>query len=148
MGYRKLALNNLRLLMIFTLTLNSFLCVSTILFIVGIFGIILNRKNILLILLSIELILLSVNLNFIFFSSFLGDFYGQLFAFFVLSVAAAESAIGLAILVIFYKVHNTLSMKAINLLQGLVFFRCIAQWLERLVDNQKVNSSSLFTPIF
>ena len=134
--------------MIFTLTLNSFLCVSTILFIVGIFGIILNRKNILLILLSIELILLSVNLNFIFFSSFLGDFYGQLFAFFVLSVAAAESAIGLAILVIFYKVHNTLSMKAINLLQGLVFFRCIAQWLERLVDNQKVNSSSLFTPIF
>lgn len=108
--------------MIYLINLNSFLIISISLFIIGIFGIILNKRNILLVLLSIEIILLSVNLNFIFFSVYHSDFFGQIFAFFVLSVAAAESAIGLAILVTFYKVHNTLSINAINLLQGLLYY--------------------------
>ena len=96
----------------------SLVMVSSFLFIIGILGIILTRKNVLLVLFSIEIILLSINLNFIFFSLFLDDFFGQIFAFFILTVAAAESAIGLAILVIFYKVNVTLSIQTINLLHG------------------------------
>ena len=106
--------------MFYTINLSILFIVSSVLFIVGLFGIILNRKNVLLILISIEVMLLSININFIFFSIFLDDFFGQVFAFFVLTVAAAESAIGLAILVTFYKVHNTLSIDTINLLQGLI----------------------------
>ena len=82
--------------------LTHYLVVAAILFTLGIFGIFLNRKNIIVILMSIELILLSVNINFVAFSAFCGDLVGQVFALFVLTVAAAEAAIGLAILVIYY----------------------------------------------
>lgn len=78
----------------------------------------LNRKNIILMLMSIELMLLAVNFNFIIFSVFLDDIIGQIFALFVLTVAAAESAIGLAILVIYYRIRGTVSIEYINLLKG------------------------------
>jgi NADH-quinone oxidoreductase subunit K len=81
-------------------------------------GIILNKRSVLLILLCIEMILLAVNLNFIFYSTYLDDIIGQVFALYILTVAAAESAIGLALLVIYYRVHNNLSMDSINLLHG------------------------------
>ena len=78
----------------------------------------LNRKNIIIMLMSIELMLLAVNFNFIIFSVFLDDVVGQIFAFFILTIAAAESAIGLAILVIYYRVRGTVSIEYINLLKG------------------------------
>jgi len=81
-------------------------------------GIMLNRKNIILMLMSIELMLLAVNFNFIIFSVFLDDIIGQIFALFILTVAAAESAIGLAILVIYYRIRGTVSIEYINLLKG------------------------------
>ena len=96
----------------------QFLAVSMILFLLGIWGIFLNRKNILIMLMSIELMLLSVNLNFLFFSVYLDDFLGQLFALFVLTVAAAESAIGLALLVVYYRVRGSISVEFIHLMKG------------------------------
>jgi NADH-quinone oxidoreductase subunit N len=98
-----------------------YLLVSIMLFFIGLLGIVFNRRSILLILLCVEVILLAVNLNFIFYSVYLDDLVGQLFALYVLTVAAAESAIGLALLVIYYRVHNTLSIESINLLQGLFY---------------------------
>ena len=83
--------------------LSQYLTVAAILFVIGVFGIFMNRKNIITILMSVELILLSVNLNFVAFSAFLNDIVGQVFALFVLTVAAAEAAIGLAILVVFFR---------------------------------------------
>jgi NADH:ubiquinone oxidoreductase subunit K len=91
---------------------------STALFFIGLLGIILNRRNILLLLMSIEVMLLSVNLNLTQFSVSLDNVNGQIFALFVLTVAAAESAIGLAILVIYYRVRGTLSIEFIHLLKG------------------------------
>jgi NADH-quinone oxidoreductase subunit K len=92
--------------------------VAAILFTLGIAGIILNRKNIIVILMSVELILLAVNLNLVAFSAFLGDLTGQVFALLVLTVAAAESAIGLAILVVFYRNRGSIAVEDINLMKG------------------------------
>ncbi|HEY8071947.1 MAG: NADH-quinone oxidoreductase subunit NuoK [Methylocystis sp.] len=98
--------------------LTHYLVVAAILFTFGIAGIILNRKNIIVILMSVELILLSVNLNFVAFSAQLGDLTGQVFALFVLTVAAAEAAIGLAILVTFYRNRGSIAVDDINSLKG------------------------------
>ena len=98
--------------------LTNYLIVAAILFTLGIMGIILNRKNIIVILMSVELILLAVNLNLVAFSAFLGDLTGQVFGLLVLTVAAAESAIGLAILVVFYRNRGTIAVEDINLMKG------------------------------
>jgi NADH-quinone oxidoreductase subunit K len=96
----------------------NYLTVSMILFLLGIWGIFLNRKNIIIMLMSIELMLLAVNLNFLFFSVYLDDLVGQIFALLVLTVAAAESAIGLALLVVYYRVRGTIAVEFINLIKG------------------------------
>lgn len=98
--------------------LSHYLTVSAILFTIGIFGIFLNRKNIIVILMSIELILLSVNINMVAFSSFLNDIVGQVFALFILTVAAAEAAIGLAILVVFYRNRGSIAVEDVNMMKG------------------------------
>ena len=92
--------------------------VSAILFVLGVLGIFLNRKNIIVILMAIELILLSVNLNLVAFSAFLGDLTGQIFAMFVLTVAAGEAAIGLAILVIYFRGRGTIAVDSVDRLKG------------------------------
>ena len=101
-----------------TIGLGHYLSVAAILFILGIFGIFLNRKNVIIILMSIELILLAVNINLVAFSTHLGDIVGQVFALFVLTVAAAEAAIGLAILVVFFRNRGTIAVEEINLMKG------------------------------
>ena len=98
--------------------LNQFLILSALLFAIGVIGIFLNRKNVIIILMSIEIILLSVNLNLIAFSYFLNDLTGQIFSLFVLTVAAAEAAIGLAILVIFNRNAGSIEIEKINALKG------------------------------
>ena len=98
--------------------LSHYLTVGAILFTIGVFGIFLNRKNIIVILMSVELILLAVNINMIAFSSFLNDIVGQVFALLILTVAAAEAAIGLAILVIFYRNRGTIAVEDVNSLKG------------------------------
>ena len=95
-----------------------YLTVSAILFTLGVFGIFLNRKNVIVILMSIELILLAVNINLVAFSSFLHDLVGQVFALLVLTVAAAEAAIGLAILAAFYRNRGSIAVEDINLMKG------------------------------
>jgi NADH-quinone oxidoreductase subunit K len=96
----------------------KYLFVTIILFLIGLSGIFLNRKNIIIMLMSIELMLLAINFNFIVFSIFLDDILGQLFALLILTVAAAESAIGLAILVIHYRIRGTVAVELINLMKG------------------------------
>lgn len=98
--------------------LAHYLTVAAVLFTIGIFGIFLNRKNVIIILMSIELILLAVNLNLVTFSAHLGDLVGQVFTFFVLTVAAAEAAIGLAIVVVFFRNKGTIEVEEINQLRG------------------------------
>ena len=98
--------------------LHHYLTVGAILFVLGVFGIFLNRKNVIVILMAIELILLSVNINLVAFSAFLGDMVGQVFAMFVLTVAAAEAAIGLAILVIYFRNRGTIAVDDINQMKG------------------------------
>ena len=98
--------------------IEHYIVVSAILFVLGVLGIFLNRKNIIVILMSIELILLAVNINFIAFSAVLGDLVGQVFALFVLTVAAAEAAIGLAILVVFFRNRHTISVEDVNMMKG------------------------------
>jgi NADH-quinone oxidoreductase subunit K len=98
--------------------LPHYLALAAVLFTIGMVGIILNRKNIIVILMSVELILLSVNINFVAFSSFLGDLAGQVFSLFVLTVAAAEAAIGLAILVTYYRNRGTIAVEDINMMKG------------------------------
>ncbi|MEJ1161408.1 NADH-quinone oxidoreductase subunit NuoK [Prosthecomicrobium sp. N25] len=98
--------------------LSHYLSVAAILFTLGVFGIFLNRKNVIIILMSVELILLAVNLNFVAFSAFLGDLMGQVFALLVLTVAAAEAAIGLAILVVFYRNRGSIAVEDINTMKG------------------------------
>ena len=100
------------------MTLLQFLTVNSILFLLGIWGIFLNRKNIIVMLMAIELALLAVNLNFLCFSVFLDDLIGQIMALFILTVAAAESAIGLALLVTYYRTRGTISVDFISLLRG------------------------------
>ncbi len=98
--------------------LEHYLGVAAALLTLGIFGIFLNRKNVIIILMSIELILLAVNINFVAFSSFLGDMVGQVFTMFILTVAAAEAAIGLAILVIYFRNRGSIAVEDINTMHG------------------------------
>jgi NADH-quinone oxidoreductase subunit K len=98
--------------------LSHYLTVAAILFTIGILGIFLNRKNVIIILMSVELILLSVNINFVAFSHQLGDLSGQIFALFILTVAAAEAAIGLAILVVFFRNRGSIAVEDINNMKG------------------------------
>jgi len=98
--------------------LTHYLVLAAILFTTGIFGIFLNRKNVIVILMSIELMLLAVNINFVAFSVFRGDLVGQIFSLFVLTVAAAEAAIGLAILVVFFRNRGSIAVEDISTLKG------------------------------
>jgi NADH:ubiquinone oxidoreductase subunit K/NADH:ubiquinone oxidoreductase subunit 6 (subunit J) len=102
----------------FEITLGHYLAVAAILFTLGVFGIFLNRKNVIIILMSIELMLLAVNINLVAFSTHLGDLTGQIFAMFVLTVAAAEAAIGLAILVVYFRNRGSIAVEDINRLKG------------------------------
>ena len=101
-----------------TIGLAHYLTVGAILFTLGIVGIFLNRKNVIVILMSIELILLAVNINFVAFSAFLNDIVGQIYALLVLTVAAAEAAIGLAILVVYYRNRGSIAVEDINEMKG------------------------------
>ena len=98
--------------------LEHYLAVAAALFVIGIFGLFLNRKNIIILLMSIELMLLSVNINFVAFSAFLGDYFGQIFTLFLLTVAAAEAAIGLAILVCFFRNKGSIDVEDVNVMKG------------------------------
>jgi NADH-quinone oxidoreductase subunit K len=100
------------------MSLHHYLVLSALLFTIGIFGIFLNRRNVIIIMMSIELILLSVNINFVAFSRFMGNVDGQIMTFFVLTVAAAEAAIGLAILVSFFRNRATIDVEEIDTLKG------------------------------
>ena len=101
-----------------TIGIEHYVTVSSILFVLGVLGIFLNRKNVIIILMAIELILLAVNINLVAFSSFLGDLTGQVFAMFVLTVAAGEAAVGLAILVIYFRDRGTISVEDVNQMKG------------------------------
>lgn len=101
-----------------TIGLGHYLAVGAILFTLGTLGIFLNRKNVIVILMSVELILLAVNVNLVAFSAFLGDIVGQIFALLVLTVAAAEAAIGLAILVVFFRNRGSIAVEDINMMKG------------------------------
>jgi NADH-quinone oxidoreductase subunit K len=98
--------------------IEHYITVSSILFVLGVLGIFLNRKNIIIILMAIELILLSVNINLVAFSVYLNDLAGQIFAMFVLTVAAGEAAVGLAILVIYFRSRGTIAVDDVNHLKG------------------------------
>ncbi len=98
--------------------LEHYLTLAAILFTIGIFGIFLNRKNVIIILMCIELMLLAVNINFVAFSTFLGDLTGQIFTMFILTVAAAEAAIGLAILVVFFRNKGSIGVEEISSMKG------------------------------
>lgn len=100
------------------ITLAHYLTVAAILFTLGIFGIFLNRKNVIVILMSIELMLLAVNINMVAFSAYQNDLVGQLFALFILTVAAAEAAVGLAILVVFFRNRGSIAVEDINAMKG------------------------------
>ena len=101
-----------------TIGLSNYLAVAAIIFTIGVLGIFLNRKNIFIILMSVELILLAVNINFVAFSAYLGDMVGQVFALFILTVAAAEAAIGLAILVVYFRNRGTIAVEDVNMMKG------------------------------
>ena len=102
----------------FEIGLSHYLIFASILFTIGIIGIFLNRKNVIIILMSIELILVAVNVNFVAFYSYLGDVFGQVFALFILTVAAAEAAIGLAILVVYFRNRGNIAVENINAMKG------------------------------
>jgi NADH-quinone oxidoreductase subunit K len=101
-----------------TLSLNHYLVLGAVLFAISVVGLFLNRRNIIVLLMAIELMLLAVNLNFVAFSHYLGDLSGQVFVFFILTVAAAESAIGLAILVVLFRNLNTIDVEDLDSLKG------------------------------
>ena len=101
-----------------TVTLGHFLTLGAMLFAISVIGIFLNRKNLIVLLMAIEMMLLSVNMNFVAFSHYLGDMHGQLFVFFILTVAAAEAAIGLAILVLLFRNKSTMNAEDLNILKG------------------------------
>ena len=101
-----------------TLTLGHFLTLGAMLFAISVIGIFLNRKNLIVLLMAIEMMLLSVNMNFVAFSHYLGDMHGQLFVFFILTVAAAEAAIGLAILVLLFRNKSNINAEDLNTLKG------------------------------
>jgi NADH-quinone oxidoreductase subunit K len=96
----------------------NYLLVGALVFVIGVLGIFLNRKNVIIILMSIELILLSVSINFVTFSAYLNDLFGQVFVMFVLTVAAAESAIGLAILMVYFRNRGSIAVEDINTMKG------------------------------
>ncbi len=98
--------------------LGHYLTVAAVLFTLGVFGILMNRKNVIVILMSVELILLAVNINIVAFSTHLGDIVGQIFALLILTVAAAEAAIGLAILVVFFRNRGSIAVEDINMMRG------------------------------
>lgn len=98
--------------------LEHYLTVAACLFVIGIFGIFLNRRNVIIVLMSIEIMLLSINLNMVAFSFFLQDFKGQIFSMFILTVAAAEAAIGLAILVVYFRNKGSISIDTISSMKG------------------------------
>jgi len=98
--------------------LSHYLTLAAILFTIGVFGIFVNRKNVIIILMAIELLLLAVNINFVAFSAYLGDLAGQIFAIFVLTVAAAEAAIGLAIVLVYFRNRGSIEVEDINLMKG------------------------------
>ncbi len=98
--------------------LGHYLTVAAILFTIGVFGIFLNRKNVIIILMSVELLLLAVNINLVAFSHFLGDLVGQVFTMLILTVAAAEAAIGLAILVVYFRNRGSIAVEDINVMKG------------------------------
>jgi NADH-quinone oxidoreductase subunit K len=100
------------------LTLGHFLTLGAMLFAIAVVGIFLNRKNLIVLLMAIELMLLAVNMNFVAFSSYLGDMHGQVFVFFILTVAAAEAAIGLAILVLLFRSKSSIDAQDLNTLRG------------------------------
>ena len=100
------------------ISLMHYLIVAAILFTLGICGIFLNRKNVIIILMSVELMLLAVNINLVAFSAYAGDLVGQIFALFILTVAAAEAAIGLAILVVFFRNRGSIAVEDVNLMKG------------------------------
>jgi NADH-quinone oxidoreductase subunit K len=102
----------------FELTLTHYLVVSSIIFTLGVFGVFLNRRNIIIVLMSIELMLLAVNINFVAFSWFLQDLSGQIFSLLILTVAAAEAAIGLAILVVYYRNRATIKIDDVSMMRG------------------------------
>lgn len=101
-----------------TVSLNSYLAVGFIVFLLGLFGLFRGRKSVIMMLLSLELILLAVNINLVTFSSFLGDLRGQIFTIFILTVAAAEVAIGLALLVVFHRNHNSIDVQKMTEMRG------------------------------
>jgi NADH-quinone oxidoreductase subunit K len=101
-----------------TLTLPHFLVLGAILFAIGVFGIFLNRRNLIVLLMSVELMLLAVNMNFVAFSTWMGDAAGQVFVFFILTVAAAEASIGLAILVLLFRNLSTINVDELDSLKG------------------------------
>lgn len=101
-----------------SIPLTHYLTLAAVIFTIGVFGIFLNRKNVIVMLMSIELILLAVNINFVAFSVFLGDLGGQVFAMFILTVAAAEAAIGLAIVVVFFRNRGSIDVEDVNLMKG------------------------------
>ena len=101
-----------------TLTLGHFLSLGAMLFALAVIGIFLNRKNLIVLLMAIELMLLAVNMNFVAFSHYLGDMHGQVFVFFILTVAAAEAAIGLAILVVVFRNRRTINVAELDTLRG------------------------------
>jgi NADH-quinone oxidoreductase subunit K len=100
------------------ITLNHYLSVAALLFTIGVVGVFLNRRNVIILLMSIELILLSVNLNMVAFSHYLGNLTGQVFTLFILTVAAAEAAIGLAILVVYFRNRSTIKVDDISMMHG------------------------------
>ena len=101
-----------------SITLGHYLSIGAMLFALAVVGIFLNRKNLIVLLMAIELMLLAVNMNFVAFSRYLGDMHGQVFVFFILTVAAAESAIGLAILVLLFRNKNSIDVQDLNTLKG------------------------------
>jgi NADH-quinone oxidoreductase subunit K len=101
-----------------SIALSHYLTLGAVLFTTGVFGIFLNRKNVIVIMMSIELILLAVNINFVAFSAYLNDLSGQVFAMFILTVAAAEAAIGLAIIVVYFRNRGSIEVEDINLMRG------------------------------
>ena len=101
-----------------SITVSHFLAIAAIVFTIGVFGVFLNRRNVITLLMSIELILLAVNINFVTFSAYLGDLTGQIYTMMILTVAAAEAAIGLAILVVYFRNRGTIAIDDINRLKG------------------------------
>ena len=101
-----------------TIGLSHYLIVAAILFTIGVLGIFLNRRNVIIILMCIELILLAVNINFVAFATHMGDLAGQVFALFILTVAAAEAAVGLAILVVYFRNRGDIAVEDVNLMKG------------------------------